>query len=93
MNRTGFKIGWCRLSFGLFVVLSLVSTGTVGEVNLASSLGDTRVGIVTTPEEQSMGRQFIASARQQMRFIDDPLLLEYIQGLGKRLTTDLEGDV
>ena len=92
VNRTGFKTGWCRLSFGLFVVLSLVSTGTIGEVNLASSLGDTRVGIVTTPEEQSMGRQFIASARQQMRFIDDPLLLEYIQGLGQRLTTDLEGD-
>ena len=32
MNRTGFKTGWCRLSFGLFVVLSLASTGTVGEV-------------------------------------------------------------
>ena len=39
-----------------------------------------------------MGREFIAAARKQLAFIEDPLLARYVETLGRRLAGSLEGD-
>ena len=51
-----------------------------------------QTGIVIPPEEEAMGREFIAAARQQMNFVEDPLLVGYVETLGNRLAASLEGD-
>lgn len=72
--------------------MSLLAFSVVCQAQQTESLGDLRAGIVTTPEEQAMGREFIAAARQQLKFIEDPLLTEYLESLGRALATSLEGD-
>ena len=56
------------------------------------SLGPLQAAIVIPPEEEAMGREFIAAARQQLAFIEDPLLVRYVETLGHRLAASLEGD-
>ncbi|MBP81144.1 MAG: hypothetical protein CL395_04145 [Acidiferrobacteraceae bacterium] len=92
MNAAWFKLAWCRPASWLPVLLLVATNSVLGETKLGSSLGDTRAGIVTTAEEQAMGRAFVAAARGQMRFIDDPLLVNYIETLGQRLAAGLNGD-
>ncbi len=43
------------------------------------SLGPLQAAIVIPPEEEAMGREFIAAARQQLAFIEDPLLVRYVE--------------
>ncbi|HCX86410.1 MAG TPA: hypothetical protein DG761_00130 [Gammaproteobacteria bacterium] len=56
------------------------------------SLGPLQAAIVVSPEEEAMGREFIAAARKQLAFIEDPLLARYVETLGRRLAGRLEGD-
>ena len=63
-----------------------------GSAEQDSPLGSLESGIVTSTEEQAMGREFIAAARKQLVFIDDPLLTEYVTALGQRLSRGLVGD-
>ena len=72
--------------------LSLALFCGAGSAEQDSPLGSLQSGIVTSPEEQAMGREFIAAARKQLVFIDDPLLTEYVSALGQRLSRGLVGD-
>ncbi|MGA0381469.1 MAG: hypothetical protein ACO3N2_02380, partial [Arenicellales bacterium] len=78
------------LTLGIALALAIVGTLRAED---AISLGDLRAGVVTSPEEQAMGRDFIAAARKQLVFIEDPLLVDYLDKLGARLARSLEGDV
>ncbi len=66
---------------------------TLSRAESPTSFGDLRAGIVTSPQEQAMGREFIAAARKQLSFVEDPLLVKYIEHLGSRLASSLDGDV
>jgi len=68
-------------------VLAVPAVAQSGE-----SLGPLQAAIVIPPEEEAMGREFIAAARQQLAFIEDPLLVRYVETLGHRLAAGLEGD-
>jgi len=78
------------LTLGIALALAIVGTLRAED---AISLGDLRARVVTSPEEQAMGRDFIAAARKQLVFIEDPLLVDYLDKLGARLARSLEGDV
>ncbi|MED5533745.1 MAG: M48 family metalloprotease, partial [Pseudomonadota bacterium] len=51
-----------------------------------------QASIVIPPGEEAMGREFIAAARQQLAFVEDPLLVRYVENLGQRLAAGLGGD-
>ena len=70
-----------------FWLLAQLSVAHSGEL-----LAPLQTGIVIAPEEEAMGREFIAAARQQMNFVEDPLLVRYVETLGNRLAASLEGD-
>jgi len=55
-------------------------------------LAPAQASIVIPSEEEAMGREFIAAARQQLAFIEDPLLVRYVENLGQRLAAGLGGD-
>ena len=55
-------------------------------------LAPTQASIVIPSEEEAMGREFIAAARQQLAFVEDPLLVRYVENLGQRLAAGLGGD-
>jgi len=55
-------------------------------------LAPAQASIVIPPAEEAMGREFIAAARQQLAFVEDPLLVRYVENLGHRLAAGLAGD-
>lgn len=48
-------------------------------------LGNSAGGLMTPKREQLLGKAFMRSVRRSQEVIDDPLLTDYLQGLGKRL--------
>jgi len=73
----------------------LVGGNWPGLVRAAGGLpvpGENTLTVVSTVREQAMGREFIAAARERFAFVDDPLLLDYVTALGRRLAGYLGGD-
>jgi predicted Zn-dependent protease len=50
-------------------------------------LGDESAAVLTPLEERRLGEDFMRQARAQLDIVDDPVLNEYLQGLGHRLTS------
>ncbi len=48
-------------------------------------LGDASAVVLSAQEEETLGRNFMISARNRLQFINDPLLLDYLTRLGKKL--------
>ena len=43
------------------------------------------LNVVPTSEEWQMGEQLAAQVAQQVRFVDDPVLRDYVESLGERI--------
>jgi len=54
-------------------------------------LGDPINQVMTPAQEQQIGAEVFAQLRQQTHFIDDPLLLRYLNDLGSRLMSAASG--
>lgn len=50
-------------------------------------IGASAGSLLTPAEEQRLGRRFMRSVRASLPVVDDPLLTQYIEGLGQRLLT------
>jgi predicted Zn-dependent protease len=50
-------------------------------------IGASSDALLTPAQEQRLGRQFMRSVRRSLPVVDDPLLSEYIEGLGQRLAS------
>ncbi|HCK77042.1 MAG TPA: hypothetical protein DHW07_07840 [Gammaproteobacteria bacterium] len=92
MSVAEFKLSYRRFFLGaalatLFGLLPLPPIAQSDEL-----LAPLQATIVILPEEEAMGREFIAAARQQMAFIEDPLLVRYVEALGHRLAASLKGN-
>ena len=80
--------------FGILLLIGLLlspagqaaSTGT----NLPE-LGDESAAILSPQDERRIGEDFMRQARAKLDLLDDPELNEYLQDLGRRLTTSVEG--
>jgi len=59
---------------------------TPGTTNLPD-LGDESGALLTPQDERRMGEDFMRQARAQLDILDDPELNDYLQRLGRRLTT------
>jgi beta-barrel assembly-enhancing protease len=54
------------------------------------SLGDSSATVVSSLEEQRLGRQFMRNARRQMDFSTDPEVTDYVRRLGAELVTAID---
>ncbi|MEE8387188.1 MAG: M48 family metalloprotease [Acidiferrobacterales bacterium] len=56
------------------------------------NLGQDAAAIISPYEERRIGEEAMVQIRQQLNFVDDPELSDYIRNLGKRLTLPLLDD-
>lgn len=56
-------------------------------------LGSSAAGLMTPKRERQLGKAFMRSIRRSQQVMDDPMLTDYIQALGRKLVKDsgLEG--
>lgn len=57
-----------------------------GDIELPH-LGDPTQGVLPKHKEQQLGKAFIQRIRQQVRFVHDPFVLDYIESLGQSLAS------
>jgi len=76
----------------LIIVLSLLVTpfSSLAATIELPDIGSTADAVLSVEDEKRMGKAFIRSARQFYKVIDDPLINNYIQSLGNRLTSHIE---
>jgi predicted Zn-dependent protease len=65
-------------------LILLSSSSQAEEINLPE-LGSPSDQYLTPLDEQRLGREFMLSVRKSATVLDDPLISEYIQGLGEQL--------
>ncbi|HEC12216.1 MAG TPA: M48 family peptidase [Acidiferrobacteraceae bacterium] len=71
------------LSFlGTLFIATIAPAGA--QVSDLPDLGEQSAAIISIAEERELGENFMRSAHQQLRFIDDPELNGYIQALGQK---------
>jgi len=54
-------------------------------------IGASAGSLISPQEERNLGREFMRSVRRSLPVMDDPLLAEYIEGLGQRLASQADG--
>ncbi len=59
--------------------------------NQLPELGDYSTSIISSAEEQKLGREFMRDARRSLSFIEDPELHDYLNQLGQRLAANSDG--
>jgi predicted Zn-dependent protease len=70
----------------LVVLLSAAVPAPAPAANLPS-LGSQTGGELTATEEVQIGQRFLAQARQQLTFVHDPEVVEFVRLLGHRIAT------
>ena len=80
-----------RFSVFLLIMLLTSSMGRAAvPANPLPDLGDESAAALSPQDERRIGEEFMRQARAQLEILDDPELNEYVQQLGRRLTTGAE---
>jgi len=78
---------------GIFLLIGLLispmgqATPIVGNL---PDLGDESAAVLSPQDERRIGEDFMRQARAQLDLLDDPELNDYLQDLGRRLTTGVD---
>ncbi len=72
-------------------VLVATATAAASAQNQLPELGDYSSSVVSSAEEQKLGREFMRDARRTLTFVDDPELHDYLNQLGQRLAANSDG--
>ena len=86
--KASFISRW--LIAALVAVLVVTPTVRAADAPVTSNLpdlGDESGALLTPQDERRMGEDFMRQARAQLDILDDPELNDYLQRLGRRLTT------
>lgn len=68
------------------LILILISSAAYAQTDYKlPDLGDASAVVLSAQEEETLGRDFMISARNRLQFVDDPLLLDYLSRLGRKL--------
>jgi predicted Zn-dependent protease len=71
----------------VLVVTPSVRAADAPVISNLPDLGDESGAVLTPQDERRMGEDFMRQARAQLDILDDPVLNDYLQRLGRRLTT------
>ncbi len=69
----------------MLLTLLISSAATAQTDYKLPDLGDASAAVLSAQEEETLGRDFMISARNRLQFINDPLLLDYLTRLGRKL--------
>ncbi len=75
---------------GLAFPLSNTQAADTTPLNLPD-LGDAGGNLISLKQEQLIGREFMRSVRQSLPILDDPIVTAYLQNLGERLVSEVDG--
>ena len=78
------------LLFALLALLICIAPNLQADNIALPDIGASAGSLMTPEEERRLGRQFMRSVRRSLPVMDDPLLVEYIEGLGQRLASHAE---
>ena len=95
MRRIAAYLPFCSTRTGLFLSLSLflLLIYSIAGANLENlpEMGEPVDKTLSPLQEKAIGRQFMRQARAQLPLVEDHALNEYLQGLGERLLTGMNG--
>lgn len=77
--------------FLLIALLAYPAAQVAIAANSLPDLGDESAAALSPQDERRIGEEFMRQARAQLEILDDPELNDYLQLLGKRITTGVEG--
>lgn len=84
-------IGICALPFGTIEADTHTHSNYINSNNQLPDLGDPVDRTLSKTDEQKIGAEVFEKLRSQVKFIDDPLLLRYLNDLGDRLMAAAPG--
>ena len=79
---------------GIFLLIGLLISPAGQAASIGGNLpdlGDESAAVLSPQDERRIGEDFMRQARVQLDLLDDPELNEYLQDLGRRLTTGVDG--
>jgi len=82
------KISIVSTAIYALIAISIACPGAASAQYNLPELGDSSSSVITTREEEKIGREFILAARNQLHFVNDPELNQYLRSLGDRLLTE-----
>lgn len=82
--------GWA-LPFALAIFACTIAAPTRALNLELPEMGASADSVMTPMSEQRLGQAFMRSVRKSMKVLDDPLVTDYIQSLGKRLVVGAKG--
>lgn len=88
--RVNFKevVQKALLSLCLMALVLTANNHTLyASETILPDLGDASGVLISPAEELKLGKEFMRQARRQLKFLDDPELQQYIQGLGNRIAS------
>lgn len=84
-NQTSFPV------LVLLLALFLANNNALAENINLPDIGSTAEAVLSVEDEKRLGKAFLRSVRHYYRLVDDALVNDYIQGLGNRLTSHIDG--
>ncbi len=81
---------WRRRSLTILVATA-TAAASAQDLNRLPELGDSSASVISSVEEQKLGREFMRDARRSLTFIEDPELHDYLNHLGQRLAANSDG--
>ena len=84
------KTMWHKSSRILLAVILLCQLGTVparADTTSLPDLGDASLTVISPAQERKLGEDLMRQSRSSVDFVDDPEISEYIQTLGRKLTS------
>ena len=86
---------WLNTLTGAVSLIALTYFSTFGSVYAQNinlpDIGSSADAILSIEDEKRLGKAFLRNVRQYYKIVEDPLIEDYIQGLGNRLTSHIEG--
>jgi len=71
----------------MLLLSNIFAPAIAGNIELPS-FGDPSGRVMTPTQERRLGQAFMRSVRKSMKIVSDPLLISYIESLGRRLVSN-----
>lgn len=85
-----------KLLLPIALTSGLLHTASISAQGLSAQLPDIGAAgssVLSPREERLLGREFMRSVRKSLKLVDDPIILDYLQGLSNRLISQIsDGD-
>lgn len=83
--------------FKFLLLACLVTSGLLHTANISAQglsaqlpdIGAAGSSVLSPREERQLGREFMRSVRKSLKLVDDPIILDYLQGLSSRLISQI----